>query len=425
MLQWTNWAGNVVATPQHLLEPDSEAALAAIIRDSAGPVKVLGSGHSFSQLNEVQRGSHLRLRGFDGVAAEPGTGLAARVGAGQTLSAMCGKLHDLGQALANMGDVDGQRVGGALATATHGTGTGFGTYSAMIREMVMMDGQGQRQVLSRTHDEPALRAMAVSLGTGGIVTEAVLETIAPYRLAKRRFMIRLDDLLEDFDAQMRAARNVEFYYITHSRRCIGMESALTTGDLIARGPDTDQDGLDQLRLLGRLTGWAPGLRRAILGLAMRGHLDERFTEDWHRAYPTDRDRNRFTESEYHLPIEAAPQALRALIDTVERNFPEVYFPMEIRTVAPDDLFLSPFYKRPSVSIAVHHEAGKPFDALLAAIEPVFARFDGRPHWGKCHSLTARELRPLYPHWDEAIEARRHFDPEGRFLTPYLRQLLGL
>lgn len=426
MGHWSNWAGNVIATPATSLEIRDEGQLSDLLRGSSGPVKVLGSGHSFSPLNQLEGGHHVTLSGLTRVEAEPvAGGQAARIGTGIILHELTPRLHAMGHALANMGDVDGQRVGGALATGTHGTGPRFGTYSAMLREMVLIDGRGDRRVLTREQDEDTFRAMAVSLGTGGILTGAVVNTVAPYRLAKRRFMLTLEELLDGFTDRMRAERNVEFYYITHSRRAIGMESRETDGDLVDRGPDKDQEGLRQLRLAGRLTGWAPGLRRGILGLAMRSHLDERFTEDWHRAYPTERDALRFTETEYHVPAEFGAQALREVIETVERHFPEVYFPMEIRMVAADDLYLSPFYQRESVSIAVHHEAGKPFDKLLAAVEPVFARYEGRPHWGKCHSLTADRLRALYPRFDEAVAVRRELDPEGRFLSPYLRRLLGL
>ncbi len=425
MSAWSNWSGNVTATPSARLEIADEAALAAAIHGAARPIRVMGSGHSFSPLLEVEGGTHLTLTGLTKVEPEPGPELAARVGTGIRLRDLTPRLHAMGQALANMGDIDAQRVGGALATGTHGTGPRFGTYSSMIREMVLLDGRGQRHVLTRANDETAFRAMAVSLGTGGILTEAVLATVPPYRLAKRRFMVTLDEVLESFAQVMGAERNVEFYYITHSRRCIGMSSRETDGPLMDRGPDKDQQGLSQLRLTRKLLAPFPRLRRKILDIAIRGHLDENFTEDWHRAFPTDRNRLRFNECEYHVPAEVAPQAIREVIDTIEAGFPEVYFPMEIRTVKADDLFLSPFYGRESVSIAVHHEAGLPFHRLLAAVEPIFARFDGRPHWGKQHSLSARHLRPLYPKWDEAMAVRRELDPEGRFLSPYLRQLLGI
>ncbi|MCV6586557.1 MAG: FAD-binding protein [Marinibacterium sp.] len=423
MKQWSNWSGSAVARPaaQHAVTTEDE--LSTVLTRQTGTVRMVGSGHSFTPIAAVDQGLQLSLDGFDRVeAAGP---MQARIGAGGQLGAISRALDGLGQAFSNMGDINDQTLAGALATATHGTGLGFGCYSAMLSELTLMDARGERHVLSRDRDGDLFRAMAVGIGTGGIVTEGVVNTVAPYRLNRRRYAIALNDMLDEFDARMGACRNVEFYYITGSGQALVMESETSQAPLVPRPEDRDQDGLAQLRLAGRLLGWSPALRRFALGRAIRGHTDEHFIEDWHRAFPTDRDGIRFNETEYHLPLEHGPQALREVIALVERSFPEVYFPMEVRTVGADDLSLSPFFGRDSLSIAVHHEAGQPFEPLLRAVETVFHKYQGRPHWGKMHSLTAPALRALYPEWDMAIEARRMLDPDNRFVTPYIARLLGL
>ena len=423
MKEWSNWSGSAGATPARHVAVTSEDELGALIRDTEGPIRAVGSGHSFTPIAAVDGGTLVSVDGFDHVE-DTGPG-QARIGAGGRLGTISQRLHDLGHAFSNMGDINDQTLAGALATATHGTGLGFGCYPSMLSELTLIDGRGERRVLSRSADSDLFRAMAVGIGTGGIVTDTVLNTVAPYRLDRARYAIALEDMLDTFSERMTAKRNVEFYYITGSGLALVMESDTSDAAPIARPEARDQDGLAQLRLAGRLLGWAPALRRFVLGHALKSHTREHFIEDWHLAFPTDRDGIRFNETEYHLPLEHGPQALREVAALVERNFPNVYFPLEIRTVGADDLCLSPFYKRDSMSIAVHHEAGQPFDALMRAIETVFHQYEGRPHWGKLHSLTAVELRPLYPEWDLAIEARRELDPGNRFVTPYIAGLLGL
>lgn len=423
-MTWSNWAGNQTATPKDVVKITSEEMLGDLIRREQGPIRAVGSGHSFTPIAAVDGGTQLVLDALDHVQVDPSGPNRARIGAGASLGSIAQRLHDQGQAFANMGDIDDQALGGALATATHGTGRSFGCYSSMLTELTLVDGTGQRQVLSRADDESLFRALAVGIGTGGIVTEAVMQNTVPYRLDRRRYALPLSAMLEEFDTRMSAARNVEFYYITGSGQTVVFESNETSADLIARPPDKDQEGLRSLRMVARLLKWSPALRRALLGRVLKGHTSEHFIEDWHKAYPTDRDGIRFNESEFHLPIDAASSALKQVVDLVERQFPEVYFPMEIRTVAADDLYLSPFFGRDSVSIAVHHEAGQPFEGVMRAVQDIFVRHEGRPHWGKMHSLTAADLKSLYPHWDEAIEARRTLDPQGRFLTPYMQNLLG-
>jgi FAD/FMN-containing dehydrogenase len=42
-----------------------------------------------------------------------------------------------------------------------------------------------------------------------------------------------------------------------------------------------------------------------------------------------------------------------------------------------------------------------------------------------HSLKAAQLAGLYPRWDDFLALRERMDPAGRFLTPYLRGMLGV
>jgi FAD/FMN-containing dehydrogenase len=109
---------------------------------------------------------------------------------------------------------------------------------------------------------------------------------------------------------------------------------------------------------------------------------------------------------------------------MQSRYPDVVWPLEYRTLGADDIFLSPAYGRDSVTISAHQAHDLPHDAFFADVEAIFRNHQGRPHWGKLHSHTARELRDLYPKWDQFQAARRMLDPAGRFLNPYLRRLFG-
>ncbi|WP_323807572.1 D-arabinono-1,4-lactone oxidase, partial [Marinobacter nauticus] len=93
-------------------------------------------------------------------------------------------------------------------------------------------------------------------------------------------------------------------------------------------------------------------------------------------------------------------------------------------VQADDAWLSPFYRRDSVSIAVHRFFGEDYQPLFAAVEPIFRRYGGRPHWGKLNTLSAAEFRTLYPKWQAFCDVRESLDPNGRFLNPYLAGLFN-
>jgi FAD/FMN-containing dehydrogenase len=76
-------------------------------------------------------------------------------------------------------------------------------------------------------------------------------------------------------------------------------------------------------------------------------------------------------------------------------------------------------------VAVHAYYRDDFSFLYQLIEPIFRRYEGRPHWGKLHTLRAGQLEALYPRWKDFLEVRQELDPEARMLNPYLKSLFGL
>ena len=91
----------------------------------------------------------------------------------------------------------------------------------------------------------------------------------------------------------------------------------------------------------------------------------------------------------------------------------------------DDIWLSPAYQRTSAYIAVHMYRGMPYRSYFTAIEEIFKRYQGRPHWGKMHTRTAVELAALYPRWHDFQRIRAELDPQGIFLNSYLRALFNV
>jgi FAD/FMN-containing dehydrogenase len=134
---------------------------------------------------------------------------------------------------------------------------------------------------------------------------------------------------------------------------------------------------------------------------------------------------RFREMEYMLPIEAGPDCLREILHTIRKHRIPVCFPLEYRSVAADDIWLSMFQGRPSACIAVHQFGDLDYRRYFAAIEPIFWKYEGRPHWGKLHTLDAKRLAALYPrHWQDFQEARKQLDPEGKMLNSHLKTIFG-
>jgi FAD-linked oxidoreductase len=421
--QWRNWSGYVAAEPQGLIKPKTQDELSAAIKTAPGPIRIAGTGHSFTQLVKSE-GTILSLDLFEGLKSHDSAKLQARIGAGTQIGALAKLLHAAGQGLPNMGDIDKQTFAGALATSTHGSGITLGAYPTQLEAIQITDGKGMVREFNRTANADAIQAMGVSLGAFGAITEVTIRNMASYRLRRRRFATPLADVLDQFHSFMTAHRSAEFYYVPFSGQALFLATDLSDAPAGARPAEEDDEALRTLKTLRNWLKRLPWLRRRLIGSAFAKIPPEDYVADWLNVYATERNM-KFNEMEYHLPIEEGPKALREIIALAENQFPEVYFPVEVRVVAPDDIWLSPFYRRPTASIAIHHDAQENPLPYFTAANAIFRKFGGRPHWGKMHTLTAKDFAAIYPRWKNAMELRREMDPDNRFVTPYMAQLLGV
>lgn len=137
---------------------------------------------------------------------------------------------------------------------------------------------------------------------------------------------------------------------------------------------------------------------------------------------------RFHELEYGVALENGPDCFLAIRERVrERHLKHVAWRILCRPVAADDAFLSNAFGRETLAITVHQNATLSHESYFQDLEPIFREHGGRPHWGKGHTMhnDPERLRGLYPEWDRFMEVRRRLDPEGVFLSDYMRQLLSL
>ena len=425
--EWTSWSRQQRCRPREVLRPADEAALAEAVRRSAAAgrtVRPVGSGHSFTALcvtDDVQVDLSRLHRVLDVDSAG-----VARVQAGITLHALSAELHRHGRALENMGDVDTQTVAGALATGTHGTGLRFPNLSARMvgGRLVTADGS----VLDVGADPELLLAARVSLGALGVLSEVHLQTVPAFRLHKVEEVRPLDELLADLDRLVAGQDHVELYALPWSSRALLLRSRRT--DEPATPPPrwrtwlTDEllnnTGLGLLQRAGRrFPALSPALGR-LTGVLASG--SERL-DDSHRVFASNR-RVRFTESEWALPRDVLPDAVRAVLALVERDRLPVTFPVEVRVAAADDALLSTAQGRDTGYVAVHQYVGAEWSAYFHGVEQVMLGLGGRPHWGKRHECGADVLAPRYPGWQRFQDVRDRLDPLGVFTNAHLASTLG-
>lgn len=91
----------------------------------------------------------------------------------------------------------------------------------------------------------------------------------------------------------------------------------------------------------------------------------------------------------------------------------------------DDIWLSPAYGRDSAYIAVHMYKGMKYAAYFGEVEKIFLKYEGRPHWGKMHTLTYEKLQNIYPELHSFLKVRKSLDETGIFLSPYIEKLFTI
>ncbi len=419
-IPWQNWSGSQRSQPAARIAPKTEAELAELLKTAAGPIRPVGSGHSFSPLVPTD-GTIVSTRHFNQVTVA-GEGLA-HVGAGARLSQLGKPLHELGQAMPNLPDIDEQTVAGALSTGTHGTGLNFGAMHSYVESLRLVTPRGDVLNCSRQQNPEIFDAARVSVGSLGVITGYTLRNTTPYKLKRRTWMQPLEEVLEQFHQLAAAHRNFEMYFIPHSDNALVITTDETDEPLSPRGEDRDNDAVQQLKAARDYASWWPWMRRKAI-TTLGGEMEPEENVDWWwNIYPSDRA-VRFNEMEYHLPQESIVEVLKQVRERVEKHHPEVFFPMEVRVVREDDAWLSPFYKRASASLAVHRYFEEDYRAFFADIERLYQPHAGRPHWGKLHTLGEKELATRYPRWADFQAVRRELDPEGKMLNDHLKKVFG-
>jgi xylitol oxidase len=125
------------------------------------------------------------------------------------------------------------------------------------------------------------------------------------------------------------------------------------------------------------------------------------------------------QSEYVVERRHGPHVVRELRRLASAVSP-LLLTSEIRTVAADTLWLSPFYERDSIAF---HFTWKPRLAdvltVLPKIERALEPFGARPHWGKLFTASAEHLEAVYPKLPEFRRLLERLDGGGKFGNAFI------
>lgn len=431
-----NWSRTVDLPDAPRTVAGSTEAVQAAVREavsSGRPVHPVGSGHSFTGVaaprGGARPGTSLAVDGLTGVVddSRAAKGLLT-LGAGTPLHALPALLAPYGLALENMGDIDRQTLAGALASGTHGTGAAFGCLATQVRGVTLVDGTGQVHRIGA--GDPRLKGAAVSLGALGVIVDITLQLVPAYCLDLQVKNESAPEVFATWKERTEAHDHFEAFWFPHSPKTITKSTRRCQDDTppVPRSwfGHHVEDGLVSnaglaalAHLCDRLPGRTPWLNRTFGGLT-----PHRVVGPSHTVFASART-VRFREMEYGVPLADLPEVMAEVSAAIRRRRWPVGFPLEIRSTAGDDLWLSMAQGGPRAFVAVHtvHGDGRA-RAYFAELERILVAAGGRPHWGKMHSLDAEALAGLYPHLGDFTALRAQLDPHGVFANEYTDRVLG-
>ncbi len=409
-----NWAGNLTYSAARLHRPTTVEQIQDIIRNSR-KAKALGTRHSFNTIADTAD-DLISLEHLNRVVALDLEQRTVTVEAGMKYGELGAYLHDAGYAVHNMASLPHISVAGACATATHGSGDTNGNLATAVAALELVTGKGDVVTLSRERDGGTFPGAVVGLGALGVVTKVTLDIVPSFTMRQ-----------EVYETLARAELTAHFEEIMSSAYSVSLLN------------DWQHDRVNLVWLKRLVTDTAPtqvapDLFGAKLAPVDRHPIAELSAENctpqmgvpgpWHERLP--HFRMGFTPSageelqtEYFVPRSQAVAALNAVTELHADIAPLLQI-SEIRTVAADNLWLSPCYRQPCV--AIHFTWWKDWAAVkefLPRLEESLAPFDARPHWGKLFTMPPARLQALYPRLSDFRQLAQSYDPDGKFRNAFL------
>ena len=414
----TNWAGNVAYRSARIHHPETVAELRDIVTSSEH-VRALGTRHAFSDVSDTS-GDLVALDRIDPDVRIAADRRSVEVGAGTRYAVLADVLQAEGLALHNLASLPHLAIGGATATASHGSGDRSGSLASAVAEIEIITADGEPRRVRRGDED--FHGVVVSLGALGVASRITLDVEPTYDVAQEVHTdLPWEAALEHFDDVTSSADSVSFFTTWQPEVVdqVWRKSRLVPGE--AYTPRVDLFG-------------APSAERKLHPIA---HVDPvNCTEQlgvpgpWHERLPHFRAEHMPSagaelQSEYLVPRENAIEAI-AILRALSPRFAEHVQVSEIRTIAADEHWLSGAYGRDTVGL---HFTWFPRSVQVrgvnGAIEEALAPLGARPHWGKVFVDTGRRVTSLYPRIDDFRALRERWDPTGKFTNTFVhRHLLG-
>lgn len=407
-----NWGQTITCKPESYCQPDTENDVVDIVKQAIQRnkrVRVVGAGHSWAPL-VLTRDVLVNLDKLTRMLQLVMPGMKVTVEAGYRLKHLIPRLRDDNLGLRNLGSITEQSIAGAISTGTHGTGLTLGSIGTQIIGVRLVSGTGD--IVTITNQEPdRLNAARLNLGALGVITQMTIQCVADYDLECATYWCKFDSIVDKMETLAQTNTRVKFWWLIPpigAKDNVIMTTENPPGS--STTPASSNVGLpmDTIGILDDLSGASVSETHPFLKFT--GKYDQVMTIPLlpilHR------------ECEYAIPLGKTEEALRAFKRAVDEQNLSLTLPLEVRFVAKDETLLSPAYQHDVSYIGVATQPNA--NEVIQRFEPIMKSLGGRPHWGKCFSLTRAEAESLYPQYQKFRTIRDELDPTRVFSNEFLK-----
>lgn len=412
-----NWAGNLKYGTDNLYTPATIAELQETIKKCT-KIRALGSKHSFNAIADSSE-NQVSTSGFNKVIALDKTTHTVTVEGGARYGEFCTALDQSGYALHNLASLPHISVAGACATATHGSGIKNGSLASAVSGIEFINAAGDIVLLSKEKNETELQGAIVNLGALGVVTKVTLDLLPSFRMKQSVFLnMSMQELEKNFEAIMSTGYSVSLFTDWKNKNInqVWIKSR------------ADEQGSS---LVAEFYGAKPATKNMhpLEDLSAENCTDQLgIAGPWYERMPHFKmgftpSSGKELQSEYFIPFEHAYQGMMAIEKLNAKVSPHLFI-SEIRSIAADEYWMSPFYKK--TCVAFHFTWKQEWEAvqqLLPLVEEALAPFYPRPHWGKLFTMNPTVLQSRIEKLNDFKDLLSKHDPTGKFRNEFVERNL--
>lgn len=413
-----NWVGNYEYSTDNVHHPETVEQLQSLVK-SLTKLRVLGTRHCFNSIADSSE-NLVVLDRLEKVIEIDRPNNRVRVSGNITYGELCPVLHREGYALHNLASLAHISVVGACATATHGSGVGNQSLASAVSGLELVMANGNLATLTRENDGERFEGAVVGLGGLGVVVALTLDLLPDFDVRQNVYeRLPISEVEANFDEIVSSAYSVSLF-TTWQEEFVDQVWLKRRGDEVMPAAQVENffgavPATRQKHPIGEMSA-----ENCTVQFGVPGAWHERLPHFRIDALPSAGNE---LQTEYFVPREQAVAVFHAISKLSGEIAPHLLV-SEIRTVAADNLWMSPAYQRDNVGFHFTWKQHTPeVMRLLGLLEVELAPFDLRPHWGKLFMISPEQIRRTYEKLPQFEALLRAFDPERKFRNAYLDAIL--